>query len=461
MTLSRRQFVTATAAGTAAALIGLGKKSARGAGPARARRLLIINAAGGLRSTAAFHASSLVAQNPWGVLGASGALRLGRVLRADEASYNYAAPAWGAGVTVPPIDEAARSFAIVAATDHAPDGTPRSGDHGDDTPRMGTGYFGRGDAPGLLTLINRHLGPAGAGPVSVIGETAFEAAPPAWVVDKPISLVFYGLPDQPPTGGSASVGRPLEDALDGRVLARRRNLARGAVQALVNSKSTLRRFGPLLADRRLRFNSDAFLDQTLQGVSNQMLVEAMGNAPGGDRTLDGDARSFALALRLLQFGAPAVCMSMGGFDTHDTEIQRAPKLYSRYARFVAGVHFALARMPDPMGGMMLDSTLVVLTSEFGRNGTPPTGWNAGGGSDHGGDAGWRNQAHVVFGAGVVAKRLHDTDDNNVAMGRAASTHRMLATMAAAVGVDQGAIDALWPPGSALYPESGPLWELWS
>ncbi len=262
-------------------------------------------------------------------------------------------------------------------------------------------------------------------------------------------------------GGSATVGRPLEDALDSAVVTRRRNLAQGAVQALITTKGTLRRFGPLLADRRLRFDSDQFLDQALAGVTNQMILEGLGNPPGAMRPVDGDARQVALALRLLQFGSPAACVSIGGFDTHDHEDERAPKLFSRLARFLAGIHFTLGHIPDPMGGTLLDSTLVVTTSEFGRNGVEPDGFNAGLGSDHGGDPGWRYQAHVVFGAGVVPKRLHDTDDNNRPLDRPASTQRLLATLAAATGIDQAEVDRLWPPGTALYPETGPLWELWS
>jgi hypothetical protein len=414
-----------------------------------------------MRTTTAFHASPLRSLNPFGVLASAGALRLGNVLRADESMISYAAPSWGAGTTVPAIDEAARRFAVIAATDHRPDGGSRPGDHRDDGSRMGTGYYGRYDTPGLLTFMNRFLGTQGDAPVVTIGGSDFEAAPPAWVVDRPIGLYFAGLPGAPPTGGSATVGRPLEDALDSRTLNHRKNLSREAIQALITTKGTLRRFGPLLADHRLRFDSDQFLDEELRGVTNRMLLEAVGNPAEMDLPLDGEARNVALALRLLQFGAPGVCVSMGGFDTHDHEDERAPPLFTRFGRFLAGIHFALSHIPDPMGGMMIDSTLVVTTSEFGRNGVEPDGFNAGLGSDHGGDPGWRYQAHVVFGAGVVPKRLHDTDDSNRPLDRPASTQRLLATIAAATGIDQSEIDRRWPTGTPLYPESGPLWELWA
>ena len=182
--------------------------------------------------------------------------------------------------------------------------------------------------------------------------------------------------------------------------------------------------------------------------------------PLAGRGFDRGARSVALAIRLLQLGSPAVTVSIGGFDTHDSEVQKAPQLYSRFARFVAGVHYALARIPDPGGGLLLDNTLVMTTSEFGRSGVMG-GFNAGQGTDHGNGPGWRYQAHVVFGAGITPKRLHATDDNNVPTDAPASTHQLLATIAAATGVPDDEIDKQWPRDSPLYPEGGPLWDLWA
>ena len=455
MQIRRRTFLQA---GAAFALVGLVRKSGRADGPPRARRVLILNAGGGLRTTAAFNASPKQSENPWGILGTAGALRLGNVLRSDDSAVTYTASSWPSGGTVPAIQQAATSFALIAATDHSPDGSARAGDHTDDVPRMGTGYFGNPNAPGAVTLLNRVLGANAPAPIATLGGGDFDAAPPAWVAHRPIKLAFDQLPAQPPMGGSETVGRPLEDALDAALLRRRSHLARDAVQALINTKATLRRFGPVLADRRLRFTSDAYLGESLDGITNGMLLEAVGNAPGAPR--DGDARDLALALRLLQMGAPAVSVSVGGFDTHDEEVQKAPRLYTRFARFVAGVHFALSRIPDPQGGMLLDHTLVVTTSEFGRSGIP-TGFNAGQGSDHGDGPGWRYQAHVVFGAGVVPKKLHATNDNNNPIGKPLSTHCLLATLAAALGIPTDEIDKVWPAGSPLYPEGAPLWDLWA
>jgi uncharacterized protein (DUF1501 family) len=460
MSMRRRDFLRTTAAGTAFAVVGLSRRTSRAKTPGRARRVLVLNAGGGLRSSAAFNASTKTALNPWGILGQAGALRLGAVLRADDQAVSWSAAAWPGGGNVSTIDQAASQFALIGATDHAPDGAFRAGDHNDDEPRMGTGYFAKPDAPGLMTVLNRFLGPAGSAPVATIGGGSFGVAPPAWVADKPVELAFDELPDQRPMAGSEAVGQPLEEALDRRMLATRRHLARDAVQALVNTKATLRRFGPVLADKRLRFDNAAYLEEVADGITNAMLLEAVGDGFFDGRPRDRGARNVALALRLLQLGAPAVSVSIGGFDTHDTEVQRAPRLYTRFARFLTGIHFALSRMPEPGGnGSMLDHTLVVTTSEFGRSGVSG-GFNAGDGTDHGSGPGWRYQAHVVFGAGVVPMQLHRTDDDNAPLGPPASTQRLLATIAAVAGVPQDEIDKLWPPGTKLFPEGGPLWDLW-
>ena len=227
------------------------------------------------------------------------------------------------------------------------------------------------------------------------------------------------------------------------------------MQGYLSAKGAMRRFGPLLADPRLKMDSS---EVAHDGISNGMLVEAMGDLPNLYTGKD-----FALALRLLQLGSPAVGVGIGGFDMHSGERDGSPLLYTRYARLLAGVRFALANMPDPAGGSMLDSTLVVTTSEFGRavNTDTTTGFNAADGSDHGSGGAARHQCHVVFGAGITPKILRPTDDANEPTDGVASTHALLTTMAAAVGVPQEALDQVWPAGSPLFPEGAPLWDLWA
>jgi len=389
------------------------------------------------------------------------------VLTSSPGAVSYAAPSWPEG-QVPDITQAAKSFALIGATDHAPDGSPRAGDHPDDSMRMGTGYFGKADAPGLITALNRYLGGSAPAPVARIGGSPLGIATGPWVQFAPTSLEYYGLPTSPPTGGSPTVGRPIEDALDARVRARRRGLAGGLVDGYLGTKNALRKYGPLLAEKTLHFNDPKNQGEAIDGITNLMLLEAVGAFVAPDQTVlqsdpaGGFAIRAAMGLRLLQMGSPAVCVDVGGFDTHSDEDIAAPDLYTRFARYLAGFHFALARMPDANDQPLLDSTIVVTMSEFGRSPGGADGFNDGNGTDHGGDASWRNQAHVIFGAKIPPKVLAATDDDNVPKdGKVVSTHALFATLCAGLGVQQPDIDALWPPGSELFPEASPLYDLWA
>ncbi|MEM6997084.1 MAG: DUF1501 domain-containing protein, partial [Myxococcota bacterium] len=346
----------------------------------------------------------------------------------------------------------ADQFALIGAVDHAPDGSYREGDHGDDTLRMATGYFGKADAPGLLTLINRALGADAAAPVAMIGARHFGIAPGDWLAHAPIELIYYQMPDQPPNSGHPEVGQLLEDALDQRFVERRRAQARGVLDSFRGTKEVMRKFGPLLADPVLKLNGNP--DAEVDGITNAMLNEIGGT---GDMH---DERSLALALRLLQLGSPAVALDLESFDWHDNEATEAPLRYPRFARYLAGIHFALSNIPDPLGGgSLLDTTLVVTTSEFGRT-RAPGGFNEGAGTDHGNGPGWRYQGHVLFGGGIQPKVIAPTNNEHEPTAEFISTHSLLATVACAVGTPLELVEEVWPSGSALYPEGEPLWQLW-
>jgi uncharacterized protein (DUF1501 family) len=455
--LRRRQVLGgALACGGVLALAG---RHARAADP-KFSRLLVLNASGGLRSTAAFNAKPQGDANPWGVAGTAGELVLGNLLTSVPADLRYAAPSWAGGTTVPSITAAAQSFAMIGGCDHSP-GLHRQGDHPDETPRMGTGYFGKPSAPGLMTAINRHLGADAPGPVAMIGGGgALGNAVGDWVAYGPVRLEWYGLPPAPPTGGSPTVGRPIEDAIDDRLRTGRRSLGKNKVDAYWATKDALRRYGPVLADPALKIGQVGQLDVDLGGVTNRMLLEAMGNDLSTGGTGEPMGVRAAMGIRLLQMGSPAVTVDVGGFDFHDAEDVGGPAVYTLFARLVAGIHFALANTLDDDGAPLLDSTLVVTTSECSRT-SPAGGFNDAGGSDHGGDdPAWRWQAHVVFGAGVSPKVLAPTDDENVPTGgTGASTHALLATLCEGLGVPEDGVAELWPPGSELYPEAAPMMEL--
>lgn len=455
--IRRRQLLGgALAAGGA---LVLGGRRARAADPLFSR-LLVVNASGALRSTAAFNAKPQGDANPWGPAGTAGALTLGNLLTSVPADLRFAAPSWPGAPTVPGIATAAQSFAMIAGCDHSP-GSYRQGDHPDETPRMGTGYFGKPSAPGVMSVINRHVGSDAPGPVAMIGGGGWLGNAVAdWVAYGPVSLEYYGLPPAPPTGGSPTVGRPIEDAIDERFRSGRRSLGKNRADAYWATKDALRRYGPVLADPALKIGTVGQLDTDLGGVTNRMLLEAMGNDLGTGGTGEPMGVRAAMGIRLLQMGSPAVTVDLGGFDLHDGEDVGAPALYTLYARLIAGIHFALANTPDDDGLPLLATTLVVTTSECSRT-SPAGGFNDAGGSDHGGDdPAWRWQSHVVFGAGVTPKVLAPTDDENVPLdGVGASTQALLATLCEGLGVPTDATAELWPPGSELYPEAAPMMEL--
>jgi hypothetical protein len=471
MTLNRRNLIKAYLAGAAFGIVGLGQKSGRADVPPRAKRLLIFNAAGGIRNTAAFNASSQTTQNPWGVLGTYGVLKLGNVLVASPGVVSFDAPSWGGlapNGKIPGIEQVAKNFSILGAVNHDTVGF-RAGDHTDEVPRMGTGYYGSG-APGAVTVMWRALSPSNPPlPAVSIGYYgwaggAFGYASGEWLQYAPVAVDSFQLPV-----GATLAPKPtyaLEDAIDGKLRAGIDGRAGGMVDGYLGLKAALRAYGPVLTQPTLHLNDSANLGASVGGITNQMLLEAIGNIVTPTAVGDPEGVSVALALRMLQMGSPVAMVGLGGFDRHSQEMELGPDLYTRYARMLAGIYFALSNIQDPAGGgSMLGSTLVVTTSEFDRAvnaGSSPSGFNAGDGSDHanaGGDAN-PHQPHVVFGAGITPKALVPTDDANQPTSGQHSTHALLATLCAAVGTPQASIDEVWPPGSPLYPEAKPIMDLW-
>ena len=317
MRTRRRTFITAAAVASVGAL-AFTRRPARAAVPSFSR-LLVLNASGGLRSTAAFNAKPQGDANPWGVAGPAGELVLGNLLTSVPAMLRYDAPSWPGAPTVPDIAAAAQDFALVGGCDHSP-GIYRQGDHPDETPRMGTGYFGKPSAPGLMTAINRYVGSDAPGPVATIGGGGWLGNAVAdWVAHGPVRLEYYGLPPAPPAGGSPNVGRPIEDAIDDRLRTGRRSIGKNRVDAYWATKDALRRYGPVLADPALKIGTLGELDTDLGGVTNRMLLEAMGNDLSTGGTGEPMGIRAAMGVRLLQMGSPAVVVDVGGVDLHDGE----------------------------------------------------------------------------------------------------------------------------------------------
>src|SRR5262249_19733130 len=113
----------------------------------------------------------------------------------------------------------------------------------------------------------------------------------------------------------------------------------------------------------------------------------------------------ALAVRLLQLGAPAIGLTWtnSGYDLHFGEHIDGPPLYEATGRMLGSLAWLLAKMPDPevRGASMLDATLIVTITDFGRDpGSDSTGFTGTGGSDHGKDPSCYYVPNLVFGGGV-------------------------------------------------------------
>src|SRR5262249_24976278 len=114
-------------------------------------------------------------------------------------------------------------------------------------------------------------------------------------------------------------------------------------------------------------------------------------------------------------------------------------------RALSALNFVLPQIADPdvPGKSYFDTTLVAVTSEFGRDNTSDSntdgltvGFNRGDGSDHHGTNACRYQALPIMGGVIPGGRmLVPTDDQVRPMGDPIASPSLLATFLAALGVD--------------------------
>lgn len=476
--VSRRGFLGMLGAGAAslAFLPRIGSAAPSG----RARRLLVLNLLGGIRSSAAFLASDRTRYNPYGLIAGTGTpFALGRILDdtapgrppLPDAAYTLGS-AWQ-GARLPRLREVASQLSIVGTWSEA------RGDHERSRIEEPTGSA-TGEAPGLLTRVAAGLSGATGGDVEI---PPFHLEPAtlfgnAGTLDRftPVELQsFESLPSAANADATANARtgngfatEAMRDRFD-----RLSRVGRGRVVAetYASHKRAARTIGARLAqpDLAVGTDDDATNAAALGTVrlasgdvplTNAMLREAMVTCLGVDpdgspmRTTALDA---ALAIRLLQLGSPAVVLEIADFDFHSAERTEGPALYGFLGRLWAALGFLLSRIPDPAGGTLLDSTLVTTFSDFGRDGVDG-GWNGGDGSDHGLDASCFYLAHPVMGAGVRTGQLFGGVSTATYDARAEATQiapqRYLASLLLALGLD--AADAQFG-----FPETSPLAELWS
>jgi hypothetical protein len=128
----------------------------------------------------------------------------------------------------------------------------------------------------------------------------------------------------------------------------------------------------------------------------QTMRDLYGMKPHGTAIRPSAGAKFLIARRLIEAGARFVTVTYGAWDTHSYHYRSIAPQMPDFDHAFAG----LIRDLDDRG--LLDSTLVTVTSEFGR--TPKV--NAGGGRDH-----WPRVFSIVLaGGGVKRGQVYGSSD---------------------------------------------------
>lgn len=178
---------------------------------------------------------------------------------------------------------------------------------------------------------------------------------------------------------------------------------------------------------------DAF---SLKGESDTT-KELYGMKPHGPVLRPSAGARFLIARRLVEAGARFVTVTYGAWDTHAFHYRSIEPQMPDFDRAFAGLISDL----DQRG--LLDSTLVMVTSEFGR--TPKI--NAGGGRDH-----WPRVFSIVMaGGGVRRGYIHGASDGLAAEPAEAplSVEDYVTTVYHLLGID--ARQSLMSPGDRPQP----------
>jgi hypothetical protein len=124
--------------------------------------------------------------------------------------------------------------------------------------------------------------------------------------------------------------------------------------------------------------------------------ESYGMKPWGPVIRPSAGSRFLIARRLIEAGARFVTVTYGAWDTHSYHYRSIEPQMPDFDKAFAG----LIRDLETRG--LLDSTLVMVTSEFGR--TPKV--NAGGGRDH-----WPRVFSIVLaGGGIKRGQIYGSSD---------------------------------------------------
>jgi hypothetical protein len=487
--VSRRAFLGIAGAGLAsagAAHLWIPRRAFAAPGAPVIRRLLILHAAGGARTTCLFNGNVSPQNNPFGVVSESDVDATGTPVLASGVQWGVGRAllglgigqsvstltprtlsTWG-GVPLPYVSKIADKVSVLGAVDHDPTQQQGDTDHYSATRRMCTGA--PGGSIGLLTILSKELAsrdvdgqdrlpPVVVGGSGPTGASVYGTADRANARFEPILL--NGPSDFQYPRASAGVPDPgwatsLESQLDDSFVQTRPNALGGRAIEYVLAKQLGLGYGATLAGDALRISyTDTTLGTLTNGtpVSNAMLAELFGMPIFGQQAtfamLDAHwGGPTALGVRLLQSGAPVVAVGVGGWDLHSGEETTLPRLAGSLGSTIAALYFLFSQLQDDSapGRTWWDTTLIVFTSEFGRDNTadtidaPPTiGFNRVDGSDHHGTPPCRFQALPIMGGGVPGGRMiGGTDEQVNPIDRPFASASLLATMAQAMGVDADA-----------------------
>lgn len=406
-----------------------------------AKHLVVVNLDGGMRSTCLFNADVSEQWNPPEISGKQAGADgtewgVGGVFPATD----YPDTGGVLGGVVPAVPKITSDLCVLGTVDHTPGEDRGDGNHDSARIRMATGAAN--GTRGLATIIYRdHALYQGGGrdtnlPPVVIGNSARLWGSGAGEFGPYRPVIVGSWRDFRNQGGSDAATQPgwatqVGAALDDDLAVSRAARHRAMVDGLRDSKRQAATFRPVFTDPLLDVEQQP--DATAHGMSNAQLLAAFGS----EERFGLDA---ALAMRFLGFGAPAVVLGDGGWDFHSDERTEFRAHAENFARVLAGLHYALRTLQHPDGGTYWDHTLVVVTSEFGRDNTEVTGFNSGEGSDHNGGPASRYQA-LPFMGGLVGQggRFFGATDAATMEPRAGepvfSSTSILATCLDVLGID--------------------------
>lgn len=402
--------------------------------------------------------------------------------------------AWG-GAQLPNYFDIANDVAVVRVSNN-PGGMVDT-DHGSASHTVATGYPSgqTGITTALQYALRTQVGASAYDstyklPAVHLGGWGWDLGVGEFAGSRPLTLSDYGgvagLPTKDPGDSVSAWGRKAEARLDAAFQASRNTLSGQAVANFVNDKDHEHFVGALI-DPALRVHDPMAQDATLGDlvgggapVTNAMLAELFGlssdaTPPGdilfdvfGSRTGGQAAPKWALdenqeglvgaqVVRMLQKGAPIVSVAYGNYDSHSREVTGKSDSHDSttsglvaLGRTLAALSFALKQVADPsdptMKTSLWDSTVIVVTSEFGRAFDSDDGFYSqsdGGGSQHGDWSGW-----PVLGGPVAGGKLF-TDAMD---GHLTHQNQVFTTLMAGMGIQDA--NSTYLPYSQFAPLSG-------